>query len=170
MNLRGRLTLFAAVAALLAGAAFAQLAEVATVEPPLVSTPPPPLPAAAPEELLRRLPPGARGASVGSFVNDTDGRVVESVPIAQPSAPAPEFFRVHYSVDPELSLAVERILQRGRVALGHVLLMDVESGRLLAYESTDPAQFPATHAYPMASIMKVVTAAGLLRLKPEKSA
>lgn len=170
MNQRGRLTLFALVVALLAGAALAQLGAVAPREPPLVSTPPPPLPAAAPDELLRRLPPGARGASVGSFVNDADGRVVESVSIARVSEPDPEFFRVHYTVDPELSLAVERILQRGRVALGHVLLMDVESGRLLAYESTDPAQFPATHAYPMASIMKVVTAAGLLRLKPEAAA
>ena len=170
MTVRGRLTLFSLVAAALAGGVFAQRGDVEdSVALPSVSAAPPRVPA-APEELLQRLPPGARGASVGSFVDDRAERVIEDVPLARASGTAPEFFRIHYSVDPELSLTVERILRRGRVALGHVLLMDVETGRLLAYESTDPAQFPATHAYPMASIMKVITAAGLLRLRPEAAA
>ncbi len=169
MNLRGRMTLIGLGSALLAGAILAQHGGDAPAPETTaaVSAAPVPLPAVAPEELLRRLPPGARGASVGSFVDADAGRVVEQVPVAGGTAPAPQLYRVQYSVDPELSLSVERILRRGRVALGHVLLMDVESGRLLAYESTDPSQFPATNAYPMASIMKVVTAAGLLRLKPE---
>ncbi len=170
MTLRGRLTLFALVTAALAGGALAQRGEVdERAALPAISAAPPRDPA-APKELLRRLPPGARGASVGSFVDERAERVIENVPLSRASGTEPEFFRIHYSIDPSLSLAVERILRRGRVALGHVLLMDVETGRLLAYESTDPAQFPATHAYPMASIMKVITAAGLLRLRPEAAA
>ncbi len=187
MNLRGRLTLIGVAIVLLAGATLARLDDDPAPETlPAVGAAPPAMPAAAPDALLRRLPPGARGASVGSFVDEEEGRVVERVPVprdaverlpvprdaverlpAPHAEPNPAFYRVQYSVDPELSLAVERILRRGRVALGHVLLLDIESGRLLAYESTDPSQFPATHAYPMASIMKVVTAAGLLRLRPE---
>ncbi len=120
----------------------------------------------APPALMRRLPPGARGGSVGSFVEESVGRVIERVPLVRGAGRAPEFFHVEYTIDPELSQRVERILRRGRVALGHVLVMDVRTGTMLAYESTDPGQFPATRAYPMASIMKVVTAAGVLRHRP----
>lgn len=171
MRPRGRITLAAGLAAALVWGVLPERSGIVdSAGVAAVSAPPPErrTPSrTAPEELLRRLPPGARGASVGSFVDEAVGRVVESVPVAGAQGEEPDFFRVNYTVDAELSGRVERILRRGRVALGHVLVMEVETGRILTYESTDPAQFPATRAYPMASIMKVVTAAGLLRRHPE---
>ncbi len=123
-------------------------------------------PALVPAELLARLPPGARGASVEGFVGGEGEPARELVTLAPEPGAEPIRYDVEYTVDPELSGRVEAILRRGRVALGHVLIMDLESGGLLAYESTDPAVFPATRSYPMASLMKVVTASALLRERP----
>src|SRR4029453_18653582 len=39
-------------------------------------------------------------------------------------------------------------------------------GEVSAYVPPDPQAFPATRAYPTASLMKVVTAAAMLREKP----
>lgn len=85
---------------------------------------------------------------------------------AEPGA-ASRAVSVEYTVDPELDARVRDILARGGVSLGHVVLMDPASGEVFSYVSTDPVRFPATRAYPMASLMKVVTAAAVLRNAPE---
>jgi peptidoglycan glycosyltransferase len=57
---------------------------------------------------------------------------------------------------------VFKILRKGRVERGHVIVLDPQTGRVLAYASTDPEGFPPTRAYPAASLVKVVTAAAVL--------
>ena len=68
--------------------------------------------------------------------------------------------------DPDLVARIERILERGRVSLGHVMVMDPRDGRLLAAVSTNPERFPADRTYPAASLIKVVTAAAALDRDP----
>ncbi len=70
-------------------------------------------------------------------------------------------------MDPRLDARVREILRAGGVSLGHVVVLDPHSGEVLAYVSTDPDRFPATRAYPMASLAKLVTAAAALRQDPE---
>jgi TonB family protein len=48
--------------------------------------------------------------------------------------------------------------------------MDPASGEIFAYVSTNPESFPATRAYPTASLMKVVTAAATLHKEPAAAA
>jgi hypothetical protein len=74
--------------------------------------------------------------------------------------------RIEYSLDAELTRHVFRVLEQGRVALGHVIVLDPASGRVLAYASTDPRNFPATRTYPAASLVKVITAAAALGADP----
>ncbi len=81
-----------------------------------------------------------------------------------------EDFRVDYTLDSDLTQRVDRVLSRGRVKRGHVIVLDPASGRLLAYASTDPENFPVTRAYPAASLMKVVTAAAVLEQAPQAAA
>ena len=115
---------------------------------PPASIPPPALEAAALE------PPVARGAldalplRAGRPVGDVDGVELE------------------YTLRPELTRAIWKVIDRGRVALGHVIVMDPTSGELLAYVSTDPGAFPPTRQYPAASLVKVVTAAAALDVAP----
>lgn len=70
--------------------------------------------------------------------------------------------RVEYSLDEALTAEVFEILRKGRVDRGHAIVLDPRSGRLLAYVSTAPEEFPAERAYPAASIVKVLTAAAML--------
>jgi len=81
----------------------------------------------------------------------------------------PEPLRIDYSMDPALTQRIFKVLKRGRVSRGHVLVMDPQSGRLIAYASTDPDGFPATRAYPAASLVKVVTAAAALHYAPDEA-
>jgi cell division protein FtsI/penicillin-binding protein 2 len=74
---------------------------------------------------------------------------------------------VEYTVDADLDERVRGVLDRGRVPLGHVILMDPATGEVFAYVSTDPEVFPAPRLSPTASLMKVVTAAAILRNAPE---
>ena len=89
----------------------------------------------------------------------------------EPSGAPPEAItpplRVEYTVSPELSRRVLRILERARVELGHVVVMDPASGRIHAYISTAPDRFPPDRTYPAASLMKVVTAAAAMHYAPE---
>jgi len=79
---------------------------------------------------------------------------------------APDWVEVEYTVDPELDERVRGILAEHGAPLGHVILMDPASGEVFSYVSTDPETFPATRAYPTASLMKVVTAAAALHKEP----
>jgi TonB family protein len=142
--------------------------------PPPVSARPPAEGSAPPDlaALLGRLPPGSRPASEGTAQVRSGGpdgeRVVERIPApAGPGATQPDWLEVEYTVDPELEERVRDVLAQGRVPLAHVILMDPATGEVFAYVSSDPESFPATRAYPTASLMKLVTAAAVLRHAPE---
>ena len=96
------------------------------------------------ELALRELPPGIRAAA--------------------PEAPAP--LAVEYTVDAALEAQIREILARSGLDLAQVIVMDPATGEVFAYVATDPQAFPATRAYPTASLMKVVTAAAVLRKAP----
>ena len=73
MRLRGRLTLCACALLAVAAWRWALVPDAPAVAAlPPVSAPPPSAtaPRVAPRSLLQRLPPGARGASVGAFVEE----------------------------------------------------------------------------------------------------
>jgi TonB family protein len=96
------------------------------------------------ELALRELPPGIRAAA--------------------PGAPAP--LAVEYTVDAALEARIREILARSGLQLAQVIAMDPATGEVFAYVATDPQAFPATRAYPTASLMKLVTAAAVLREAP----
>jgi len=126
-------------------------------------SPLPPAPPRVPDEVLRRLPPSARGTEVATAPG---GRVVERVAVSSEAADFQGPLEVEYTLDPWLNERVAEILRRDRVELGHVIVLDPSDGRVLAYVSTNPSLFPATRVYPMASLMKVVTAAAVLQHRP----
>jgi len=84
----------------------------------------------------------------------------------RPPGPGAGEVRLRYTLDPALTEAVWRVLSRGRVALGHAMVMDANTGALYAYASTDPEHFPPQAVYPAASLVKVVTAAAALERAP----
>ncbi len=129
--------------------------------------------AAVPADVLERLPPGARAVSDWSdgFAPEATGPeppryAMERVALP-PDSPDGAWLDVEYTVDPALDARVRGVLAAAGVTLGQVILMDPESGEVFSYVSTEPEVFPATRAYPTASLMKVVTAAALLRHAPE---
>jgi len=91
------------------------------------------------------------------------GRFVLSVP-GPPGVPGP--LTIQTTLDAELTRGIWKILDRGRVALGNVVVLDPHSGELLAYVSTDTEKFPPTRPYPAASLIKVITAAAGLAEDP----
>ncbi len=95
--------------------------------------------------------------------------VLEQLPpdVAGGTRDASRPFDVEYTTDPALDADVKGILAHGDIALGQVIAMDPESGELLSWVATDPETFPVARAYPTASLMKVVTAAAVLRDAPE---
>jgi len=147
---------------------------VGSPAPRPVAAPPPD----APPELLERLPvtravldleafqpPGIDAGRVGD--TGVRGRVYETVELEGEGVDGP--LRVEYTLDATLTREVHRALSNGRVSLGHIVVMDPNSGRLLAYASTDLQSFPPTRAYPAASLVKIVTAAAALDVAPEKA-
>ena len=130
-----------------------------------------------PRHLLERLPPGARAVdaatSRATFARadgkPSAGPVTERVANPCAAGAAPDWFELEYSVDAELEARIREILTRDASGLGIALVMDPATGQLLAYVADDPERLPADRAYPMASLVKVVTAAALLRQVPEAS-
>jgi cell division protein FtsI/penicillin-binding protein 2 len=93
-----------------------------------------------------------------------DGRLYEEVDLSDfPAGPV----RVEYTLDARLTRHVHRVLRKGRVEFGNVVLLEPSSGRLLAYAATDVERFPPTRAYPAASLVKVITAAAALDRAPQ---
>jgi hypothetical protein len=194
MRWRGRLTI-AVLCAALPAAVVALLSQGprAPHEPPLALPPldvPPAARAAAPPEVAsdagrptpapdapvasvsppaapRRaaLPPDALAAptsrSAVRRLEERDGAFERSFPLG-----GGESVRLRYSLDPDLTRAIWRIVEQGRVERAHVVVMDIETGALAAYVSTDPDSFPPDRAYPAASLVKVVTAAAALDAAP----
>jgi membrane peptidoglycan carboxypeptidase len=123
-------------------------------------------PPAVPETLLRRLPPSARNGISGPGA-DAAAIAIERIEAPASLAGVLGPLEVAYTVDPRLTREITSVLRRGRIELGHVIVMDPLDGRVLAYVSTNPKVFPATRPYPMASLMKVVTAAAVLESAPQ---
>ncbi|NRA08016.1 MAG: hypothetical protein HRU02_07615 [Myxococcales bacterium] len=127
----------------------------------------------APKELLGRLPVTRKQQETGLNVRELPGgagrrRFFEYVDLpAKAPGVRPESFTVEYTLDADLSRRVFRILKRRKVDLGHVILMDPVTGRLLAYASTDVDRFSPTRDYPAASLVKVITAAAALERNPD---
>lgn len=133
--------------------------------------------ATAPRELLGHIPASRRslelasttdvavastpGATSISAMPDDDERphLVETV-----AAPAGYRgpLRVEYTLDADLTRRIFRVLDRVRVERGNVVVLDVKTGRVLAYASANPKVLPPERAYPAASLAKVVTAAAAL--------
>ena len=164
MTLRGRVTLVAlGVAAVvgirtLAGGASTGGAPAGPPPAPLDPAPAMARPALVPAAVLGRLPLGVEAYAEPAEA-EPGTRLVEQVESLDGAA-AP--LEIEYTLDVALTRAVYRILRRGRVALGHVVVLDPASGDVLAYATTDPEAFPPTGTYPAASLVKVVTAAAAL--------
>ncbi len=144
-----------------------QVVSVAALAPPL-----------APRELFERLPVSPAVLELGSISQSevesgpvgaagVRGRIYEEVDWQSPGVPGP--VRIEYSLDAQLTREVFRVLEQGRVRLGHVVVMNPNSGRVLAYASTDVEVFPPTETYPAASLVKVITAAAALDASPEQA-
>jgi cell division protein FtsI/penicillin-binding protein 2 len=132
---------------------------------PSVSAAAPAPPPMVPRAILERLPVTREAIeALGGESDDPSARLIEEIALDLPSAPGP--LEVEYTFDVELSRRVFKVLRQGRVALGHVIVLDPDTGRVLAYASTDPEQFPATKTYPAASLVKVITAATALDRNP----
>jgi len=120
----------------------------------------------APSTVFTRLPPRVRTiterehlALLGDAADPAGSRWVERLEADR--------LEIEFSVDPDLEARVRTRLEQAGVALGQVVVLDPRDGRVFAYVTTDPARFPATRTYPAASLMKVVTAAAVLRHRPE---
>ncbi len=130
---------------------------------------PPPITREAFEALLALEPPSLRASMDPTSASAAAGAFAPlaapvDVPEERPDLTGP--LRVEYTLHPRLSERVFQILADSQVTLGHVILMDSATGRLLAYASTDAERFPPTRAYPAASLIKVVTAAATLHYAP----
>ncbi|MCG8589404.1 MAG: hypothetical protein MJE66_08935 [Proteobacteria bacterium] len=175
MTLRGRLT----VALLTLGIAggVAQWWSARSPSPPAVGADRDPLaaqPGPAPIEFLRHLPASAAAvAALEPAFADADlqpgHRLQERVtaPADRPELAGP--LSIDFSLDAYLTRRVFRVLKNARAKLGHVIVLDPHTGRVLAYASTDVESFPPTRAYPAASLVKVVTAAAALEHAPAEA-
>jgi len=183
MTWRGRLTLLAPILLVALGVTASRLElslpELDWLAPPSglrlgeVSNSPSSL--VAPEGLVERLP--VSEAAFEEALQTVDWlpaepgpgtRLWESVPVpAGSDLVAP--LRLEYTLDVELTRQVFAVLEKSRVGLGHVLVLDPATGNVLAYASTDPVRFPPTRHYPAASLIKVVTAAAALDMAPESA-
>jgi cell division protein FtsI/penicillin-binding protein 2 len=120
-----------------------------------------------PRHLFERPPVTERVLSLDTAVNEFGAeRFVESMPILRGTAGQIEPLYVRYALDTELTRNVFKILHGGKVALGHVILLDPDTGRVLTYASTDVAHFPPNKLYPAASLVKIITAAAALDRDP----
>jgi peptidoglycan glycosyltransferase len=170
---RGLATLaggFALVAAIAIGAVWKRQPAPEPARPPAVAARPvvssDPL-TNPPRHLFEHPPVTDRVLTLDTAANELGAeRFVESMPILRGTAGRIESLQVRYTFDPELSRRVFEILEKGRVSLGHVILLDPDTGRVLSYASTDVRQFPPTRIYPAASLVKIITAAAALDRDP----
>ncbi len=142
-----------------------------TAQVPLRTDQSVPIPDRPPDSLFERLPvtQAVLDLAVGPNQLGAD-RFHEMVAVADATGNDAErdlrTVRVDYTFDPDLTRSVFGVLRNARVALGHVILLDPKTGRVLSYASTDTDRFPPTRAYPAASLIKVITAAAALDRDP----
>jgi hypothetical protein len=141
--------------------------------PPVAARPgrPAPLPAS----LFAPLPSGISDfqaavrdvASISDAGALGDRTLVEWIPVPPgwPDLEGP--LRVEYALDVDLTERIFKILKRAHARRAHAIVLDPNSGRVLAYVSTDVEHFPPNRTYPAASLVKVVTAAAALDHAPE---
>lgn len=130
----------------------------------------PDLPVTVPSAVLARLPISRETLDLPVTKPRSErsrGRLYEWVDVYDTDPDIPGPLRVEYTLDAALTRHVFRVLQKGRVKLGNVVVLEPTSGRVLAYASTDPEHFPPTRNYPAASLVKVITAAAALDKSPE---
>ncbi|MBW1844164.1 MAG: hypothetical protein JRE38_10340 [Deltaproteobacteria bacterium] len=170
---RGLATLagcFALVAAIVIGVVWKLQTPAEPNEQPVVAARGPVAndPIAKPPRHLFEHPPVTEQVLSLDIATDELGaeRFVETMPILRGTGGQIESLEVRYTFDPELSRNVFKILRKGKVALGHVIVLDPDTGRVLSYASTDVSQFPPTKIYPAASLVKVITAAAALDRDP----
>lgn len=126
-------------------------------------------PDAALDDVYRSLPVSVEALD-SSWMADLSGepmpaighRLSRSVSLPVGPTAQPQELLVEYTLDSELTRRILRILDRGRVKLGHVIVLDTGSAQVLSAVSTDGEIFPPTRAYPAASLMKIVTTAAAL--------
>jgi penicillin-binding protein A len=140
-------------------------------EPVIVQPPPVIPPRELPSLVSARLPAGKREFETllrarRAAKVDVPLREHFKVPAAG-TVRSEEAFDIEYTLDPELSDWVFAMLGRAKVDLGHVIVADARTGRILTYASTDMRRFPPTRLYPAASLVKVVTAAAALAKSPD---
>jgi len=168
MLLRGRITVAILAALVIAGTygisrsfggdegdAVTVASALPPVDAPPVDVPPPTAPLRLPLD-----PPVSEGSL----------EQAASVPVPLDRGDLSGPLRVEYTLNQDLTRSIWEILKRGRVGLGHVIVMDPESGALLAYASTDVERFPPTRPYPAASLVKVITMAAAIDRAPETAA
>ncbi len=120
-----------------------------------------------PRHLFERLPVTEQVLSLDTIANELGAeRFVESMPILRGTSGRIEPLQVRYTLDTELTRNVFKVLHKGKVALGHVILLDPDTGRVLTYASTDVDRFPPNKLYPAASLVKIITAAAALDRDP----
>ncbi len=155
--MRGRLTLmglFAVASASVLGWALER--GPASAEPSAVPVASEPV---APAEIFLEPP-----VTVDQWLSDSPVRTRPGPPGPR-NVPGP--LEVEYTFSPDLMSRAFALLERSKVALGHIVVLDPESGQLLAYASTDTENFPPQQLYPAASLVKVVTTEATLRHAPE---
>jgi hypothetical protein len=113
----------------------------------------------APDELLSRIPiTSARLAELLAAGPASASDVRHLVELVAPPASRADLappLRVDYTLDRELMREIFEILERGHVELGHAIVLDPSSGRVLAYASTDPTRFPRPH---LPCVARIITA------------
>jgi hypothetical protein len=130
-----------------------------------------------PAQILERVPSAGAGfvpelRPVAAFPDSAalgDRSFVDRVEPPQGMSGIAGPLRVEYTMDVELTERVLARLRSARSARAHAIVLDVRSGRVLAYVSTDSEAFPANRIYPAASIVKVITTAAALEHAPKKA-
>ncbi|MEZ4439976.1 MAG: penicillin-binding transpeptidase domain-containing protein [Polyangiaceae bacterium] len=77
-------------------------------------------------------------------------------------APRADGRLVRLGLDPKLQRRARQLLEGSRAPEGAIAVVEVATGRVLAWASHGPEDFVATPRFPPASLAKVVTAAALL--------
>lgn len=103
-----------------------------------------------------------RAHVVGAAAPGSGGRLVAEVPAPPGAADVEGPLQVEYTLDPGLTRQVYEAVDRLDARLANIVVLEAATGRVLAYASTNPQQFPPTRIYPAASLIKVVTAAAAL--------